>query len=108
MSGGWKTGGRDPRYNTPAWKRARAAALKRADRRCELRLDGCQGTATEVDHVLGLDNDPGHTTLRAVCGRCHRKRTSEQGNSARRRDGTRGDPDPKPRTRWLPQRRYAQ
>lgn len=94
---GWETARQDPAYGSAAWKRARLACLKRANYRCELGLEGCQGTATEADHVLGLAADPGHTALRAVCVSCHRKRTAQQGNAGRRR---RREPSFVPRTQW--------
>jgi 5-methylcytosine-specific restriction endonuclease McrA len=95
----WETARQDPAYGTAAWKRARAACLKRAEHRCELGLDGCQGTATEADHVLGLAADPGHTNLRAVCRSCHLKRTAEQANTSGRRRRRR-EPSFVPRTQW--------
>jgi len=81
-----------PAYGTQAWKRARLACLRRARYRCELRLDGCQGAASQADHVDGLANDPEHKNLRAVCASCHGKRTAQQASEARR--GRRGDPAP--------------
>lgn len=106
-SGGWQDRPRNPAYNTQAWKTARAAALRRANNLCELRLPGvCTRRATQVDHVLGIENDPGHTHLRAVCAPCHAKVTAQQGVDARRRNGNgngRRQPDPPctPRTKWL-------
>ena len=94
---GWDTARKDPAYGSAAWKRARAACLRRANWRCELGLEGCQGTATEADHVLGLAADPGHTALRAVCKSCHMKRTAQQANAASRRHS---EPSFVPRTRW--------
>jgi 5-methylcytosine-specific restriction enzyme A len=82
------------------WRKARQRALERARWKCEARLDGCTGAATEVDHVLGAQADPEHTTLRAVCSPCHRKITAQQGGGFR--SGGRGgaDPEPHPRTSW--------
>src|SRR5215469_5428026 len=94
----WRGYPSSPAYGTPAWKRARLAALRRAKWRCELRLDGCQGAASEVDHVFGLEADPTHQHLRAVCKSCHGKRTAEQGHEARR--GKRNDPQPSSRIIW--------
>ena len=65
------------------WQKARLAALERVRWKCEARLDGCAGAATKVDHVLGAQADPGHTTLRAVCSPCHRKITAQQGRGFR-------------------------
>lgn len=94
----WDTARKDPAYGTAEWKRARLACLKRARWRCQLRLEGCQGAASEADHIYGLANDPHHQHLRAVCTSCHRKRTAEQGNEARR-GGTRKSSDPAPTSR---------
>lgn len=98
---GWDTYPSDPAYGTAAWKRARAACLKRAGYRCELGYEGCQGTATEADHVDGLAADPDHRHLRAVCKSCHARRTAEQGNTSGRRRRRR-EPRFAPRTQWLP------
>lgn len=58
-------------------QKVRAAVLQRDGYQCRLRLPGCLGRATEVDHIVpraaggpvfDLDN------LRAVCASCHRKR----------------------------------
>jgi hypothetical protein len=106
MSSGRWAGASNPAYNTQAWKRARAAALRRAGNRCELGLDGCTYRATEVDHVNGIDNDPNHTNLRAACTSCHRKVTAKQGAAARRRKSA--DPECTPRTWWLPRRELHQ
>lgn len=89
----WDTARQDPAYGKAEWKRARLACLKAARWRCQLRLDGCQGAASEADHADGLANDPQHRNLRAVCTSCHRKVTAQQGNSARRGRGS-GDPAP--------------
>ena len=94
----WDTARKDPAYGSAEWKRARAACLRRANHRCELGLEGCQGTATEADHVLGLAADPNHTNLRAVCTSCHRKVTAQQGNAKRKRG--RREPRFVPRTKW--------
>jgi hypothetical protein len=68
------------------WEKKRALATKvrravfaRAGGRCELRLDGCTGTAEEVDHIIpraagGPMFDL--TNLRAVCRNCHKQRPS--------------------------------
>jgi 5-methylcytosine-specific restriction protein A len=96
----WETARKDPAYGTAAWKRARAACLRRANWRCELALPGiCAGTATEADHILGLAADPQHTALRAVCSPCHRARTAQQGNASGRRRRRR-EPRFMPRTQW--------
>lgn len=92
----WETARKDPAYGRAAWKRARLACLRRASWRCEIRLDGCQGAASQADHVDQLANDPGHQRLRAACRSCHGKVTAQQGGGARQQ----GDPEPRPRTQW--------
>jgi len=94
----WETARQDPAYGRAEWKRARAACLKAARWRCQARLEGCQGAASEADHVDGLANDPHHRNLRAVCTSCHRKITARQGNQAQR-NGTRKNTDPAPTSR---------
>ena len=98
---GWETARKDPAYGTAAWKRARLACLRRAQWRCELRLEGCQAAASEADHIYGLAQDPGRRHLRAVCKSCHRKRTAEQGHEGRRGSGsTAADPPSNSRIIW--------
>ena|SRR6266700_5868887 len=96
----WRGYPSSPAYGTAEYKRAREACLRRARWRCELRLEGCQGAASEADHIDGLANDPHHQRMRAVCTSCHRKRTAEQGNEARR-GSTRKSSDPAPTSRII-------
>jgi hypothetical protein len=94
----WTRADDNPLYHTAAWRRARTKTLREARGRCEAHLEGCQGAASQVDHVDGIDADPGHTRLRAVCTSCHRKITAQQGGGAR--NGRTSDPAPQPRTTW--------
>jgi 5-methylcytosine-specific restriction enzyme A len=64
------------------WHRIRAAILTR-DPTCQLNLNGCTHTATEVDHI-GRPDDHTPRNLRGVCTTCHRKRTATQSATARR------------------------
>lgn len=92
---------RDSNRYGAAWRRARLEALRRASWRCEIRLPGvCIGAASEVDHVLGAENDPKHQVLRAACKPCHAKVTAQQGNDAKRGGSAARDPKPRPRTQW--------
>jgi 5-methylcytosine-specific restriction protein A len=54
----------------------RQIVLRRDGHACQLRLAGCTGTATEVDHVLpvahGGTDEPAN--LRASCQSCNRRR----------------------------------
>jgi len=74
------------------WPRIRLQVLKRDGHTCQLRFaDICVGKASQVDHIVqpeaGGSNDPAN--LRAVCVRCHARRTGRQGALAKqRRAGT--------------------
>lgn len=72
----------------PGWGRLRQGVLSRDGFRCQLRLDGCVGIATEVDHTVAGD-DHSLANLRAVCSRCHSKKSSAEGLEARRRKAAR-------------------
>ncbi len=96
----WQSRPHDPRYSTTKWRRARRAALERAGYRCEARTPGiCTGRATEVDHLTSVDADPDHQHLQALCGPCHRAKTTAASNKARARARA-VDPDPRPWTGW--------
>lgn len=90
---------RDSQRYGATWRKARLACLRRANWRCEIHGDQCQGAAAEVDHIIGAANDPNHRMLRAACHRCHQQVTSQQGNEARKRQGPR-DPPAVQRTLW--------
>ena len=67
-----------------AWRAVRQRVLERDEFRCQLRLPGFTGTATEADHIVprevgGALYDEGN--LRASCGSCNRSR----GNRLRRK-----------------------
>lgn len=97
-TGRWSTARQDPAYGRADWRRARLECLRRANWRCEIRLTGCQGGASQADHIYGLANDPKHEHLRAACVSCHRIVTSRQANAAKRPDYD--DPAPRPVTSW--------
>jgi hypothetical protein len=46
------------------WRRARRRAMERAAWKCQIRMEGCQGVATQVDHITPA---PGGI-LRGVAG----------------------------------------
>jgi len=95
----WETARKDPAYGRAPWRNARAACLRAAQGRCEIRIPGiCINVATQVDHIDGLANDPNHLRLRAACGPCHRQTTARQANDAKRGSGP--DPQPRPNTAW--------
>lgn len=80
---GWESSRR--RFRLPEnWQDIRLPVLQEADWICELRLDGvCIGTATEVDHINRGD-DHSRENLRAVCYRCHAKKSSMEGHARKR------------------------
>lgn len=80
---GWETSRR--RYRLPDnWAEIRLPVLREADYVCELQLEGvCLGRATEVDHIKRGD-DHSRENLRAVCHRCHAKKSSAEGNARKR------------------------
>jgi 5-methylcytosine-specific restriction protein A len=65
-------------------RRVRDAALTRDGHQCQLRLDCCIGTATELDHIVSKA-DGGPTTAangQAACKPCHARRSARQGGQA--------------------------
>ena len=79
MTSSWNSSGR--REDLPSnWGRLRRQVLREADGRCELRVEGCLGVASEVDHIRpGVDHS--RSNLRAVCRRCHALKSSAEGNA---------------------------
>lgn len=80
-------------YNSPTWRKLRPAIFARDGGLCQIRGDGCEVKATEVDHIVphlagGAVFDP--ENLRASCRHCNRSR-------ARRRTGT----HVKPSREWV-------
>jgi 5-methylcytosine-specific restriction protein A len=64
------------------WQVIRKRVLVRDHYQCQLRYaDICVGRASQVDHIVqpeaGGTNDL--SNLRAVCVKCHRRRTGQQG-----------------------------
>ena len=80
---GWETSRR--RYRLPPnWADIRRPVLQEAGYVCELKYPGlCRGVATEVDHIKHGD-DHSRGNLRAVCSRCHAKKSSAEGNARQR------------------------
>jgi 5-methylcytosine-specific restriction enzyme A len=77
----------DERYNTPAWRHARAFVLARDRYLCQVRGPRCKGEATEADHVVAIADggamfDP--RNLRAACKPCNSGRGAERTNAMRR------------------------
>jgi 5-methylcytosine-specific restriction endonuclease McrA len=77
---------RSATYRATTYQHNRAIVLAR-DPWCRLRLPGCTGKSTTVDHVLsvakGGRNDIGN--LRGACGNCNRRRGAAEGRAAQKR-----------------------
>lgn len=81
MPTGWK--GSTRRATLPReFFRNRAAVLRDAGYRCQIRTpDICTGAANQADHV-GDRLDHRRENLRAACPDCHQHRSSQQGGQA--------------------------
>ena len=64
----------------PDWFRVRRRVLRECAHRCEIRLDGCSGIASEVDHIRRGD-DHSRANLRGACRWCHGKKSSAEGHA---------------------------
>jgi hypothetical protein len=64
-------------YDTAKWRtETRKKVLKRDGYRCKLKLEGCTGKATQVDHIRnGGPSTP--SNLRASCASCNGKRAAK-------------------------------
>jgi 5-methylcytosine-specific restriction enzyme A len=77
------------------WQAIRKKVLERDGYRCQLRYAViCIGRASQVDHIV--QPEAGGTdaleNLRAVCRRCHARRTGRQGALAKQRAAQRRNP----------------
>ena len=81
MSTGWKGSTRRARLPID-WDRVRRKVLKSADGMCQIRAQGCDVLASQVDHVVAGD-DHRLSNLQATCGNCHTKKTNYE-NKIRR------------------------
>ena len=84
----WPSGRRAgaPNRNSPQWRRARAAALKRDRHRCQAPTptgEPCHQPATEVDHLQRGD-DHRLANLQSLCGAHHASKSAREGHDARR------------------------
>lgn len=61
-----------PQYSGD-WKKRRKIVLARDGHECQLRLPGCIGDASTVDHIVPvkLGGDQSMANLQAACGRCN-------------------------------------
>jgi len=86
MPGGWQGSNRKAQLPTDWDSRIRPLVLERDGHQCT-EVDGgvrCTQKATDVDHIgENTDHDPAN--LRALCRWHHNRRSSAQGNRARKR-----------------------
>jgi 5-methylcytosine-specific restriction protein A len=82
---GWETS--DRRGRLPGnWDQLRRKVLRDAKHACQVKLGPgriCGKHATEVDHIRAGD-DHSFANLRAICSDCHGRKSSAEGNAARR------------------------
>lgn len=92
MSGGWQ--GSDRRSRLPSgWRAIRARIIAR-DPICV--LCGVR-PSTHCDHKVAKADDHTDEGLQGVCGPCHDRKSSAEGNAARGpRPGRRRPPEPHP------------
>lgn len=79
---------RDPKYLTfyrsKEWRTLSRAFLQAAGYKCQAKLEGCQGLAVEVHHVVPIQTPEGWArrldwdNLEAVCTCCHNGRHPEK------------------------------
>lgn len=94
MSGGWSTSDRRSRLPANWYAEIRPAVLD--GRPCQIRWDaGCEGVATEVDHIRRGD-DHSMTNLQPACAWCHARKSSAEGHAARRYYSARRRPESHP------------
>lgn len=74
----------DEYLSGPEWQRRRQARLDYDQRRCQARLDGCTGVATEVHHLSYrfCGNEP-IFDLVSICRSCHEQVSEMEGRGAR-------------------------
>lgn len=88
----------NPRTTTPEWRALRLVILARDQRRCYK----CGQLANEVDHIDGNHHNDAETNLAAICGPCHRRKSSAEGHRARRlkAQSARRPLEPHPGMQW--------
>lgn len=101
-------------YQDPEYLRNRPIVMRRANGRCECPGDcglehrnpcGRRDLRIQCDHIIPRTRGGGNelANLRGICsgtGSCHAKKTAREGGGYR--NPSQADPDPSPRTRWLP------
>ena len=74
---GWQTKGAPRTAEHKAW---RLAVLNRCGWRCQTQGPGCEGRATQADHIIPVA-EGGQTTLQngaGICVTCHKKKTGAE------------------------------
>lgn len=79
MAGGWEGSGRKARLPS-GWTRIRARILER-DPTCK--ICGIR-PSTHCDHIVAKADLNGPADLQGVCGPCHDRKSSREGNEAQR------------------------
>ena len=77
------------------WQAVRKRVLEGDGYQCQLNYaDICLGRASQVDHIVQPEAGGGSdlANLRAVCVRCHARRTGQQGALAKQRAAQRRNP----------------
>ena len=82
----WGKTGRHEEYSVE-FLANRPRVLMRDKYECQVRYEGCEGAATEVDHRVNLarNGSDAMSNLQAICSRCHKKKTAAESTEARRR-----------------------
>jgi 5-methylcytosine-specific restriction endonuclease McrA len=64
------------RWGDRASQRLAKAVLRRDGYRCQIRLPGCKGMATQADHIMPKSKGGSHdmSNLRAACGWCNARK----------------------------------
>lgn len=90
--------------------RIRARVIRRDEGMCQLRLPGCLGEGTHVDHkvniaALGINRAHSYNdldNLQLACAPCHQQKTAGEAVVGRKRSRSRGlrQPERPPGLRW--------
>jgi 5-methylcytosine-specific restriction protein A len=78
------TGWNSKRALPKDWGARKLRVWREKGRVCALQYDGCEGYATEVDHIDG-NEDHRIVNLQPVCSRCHDVKTKRQSKVAARK-----------------------
>ena len=96
MPGQWATSNRAARLPANWRTEIRPAVLARDGYQCQIQWDdGCEGTATEVDHIQRGDNHH-PANLQSACHWCHARKSSAEGRAAQRRWSSKRKPERHP------------